>query len=165
MKEKIKGYFKKLIKILKKPEMAILPANIAFYIILAIIPMLTILVLLASSFDISIDLVGNLVKGIMPEQVSEVIIEVISGKGFDRNVGLFNVMAFVLASNGTNAIIITSNALYKIRNSDWIKDRISSFILLIIIIILFVFLMVVPVFGESILSLMKKSFNIRSLCR
>lgn len=157
MKEKIKGYFKKLIKILKKPEMAILPANIAFYIILAIIPMLTILVLLASSFDISIDLVGNLVKGIMPEQVSEVIIEVISGKGFDRNVGLFNVMAFVLASNGTNAIIITSNALYKIRNSDWIKDRISSFILLIIIIILFVFLMVVPVFGESILSLMKKA--------
>lgn len=157
MKEKIKGYFKKLIKILKKPEMAILPANIAFYIILAIIPMLTILVLLASSFDISIDLVGNLVKGIMPEQVSEVIIDVISGKGFDRNVGLFNVMAFVLASNGTNAIIITSNALYKIRNSDWIKDRISSFILLIIIIILFVFLMVVPVFGESILSLMKKA--------
>lgn len=157
MKEKIKGYFKKLIKILKKPEMAILPANIAFYIILAIIPMLTILVLLASSFDISIDLVGNLIKGMMPEQVSEVIIEVISGKGFDRNVGLFNVMAFVLASNGTNAIIITSNALYKIRNSDWIKDRISSFILLIIIIILFVFLMVVPVFGESILSLMKKA--------
>lgn len=157
MKEKIKGYFKKLINILKKPEMAILPANIAFYIILAIIPMLTILVLLASSFDISIDLVSNFVRGIMPEQVSEVIIEVISGKGFDRNVGLFNIMAFVLASNGTNAIIITSNALYKIKNSDWIKDRISSFILLIIIIILFVFLMVVPVFGESILTLMRKA--------
>lgn len=137
--------------------MAILPANIAFYIILAIIPMLTILVLLASSFNISIDLVSNLVKNIMPEQVSSVIIDVISGKGFDSNVGLFNIMAFILASNGTNSIIVTSNALYKIKNSDWIKNRISSFVLLIIIIILFIFLMVVPIFGESILNIMKSA--------
>lgn len=157
MKEKIKRYLKKLFKILQQPEMAILPANIAFYIILAIIPMLTILVLLASSFNISIDLVANLVKNIMPEQVSTVIIDVISGKGFDSNVGLFNIMAFVLASNGTNSIIVTSNALYKIKNSDWIKNRISSFVLLIIIIILFIFLMVVPIFGDSILNIMKSA--------
>ena len=54
MKRKIKGYFKKLFKILAKPEMAILPSNIAFNLILAIIPILTIIVLIASSFDISI---------------------------------------------------------------------------------------------------------------
>ena len=154
MREKIKGYLEKLFKILKKPEMAILPANIAFYIILAVIPLLTIIVLIASYFDISIDLVSNLVKNIMPDGVSEVIIEVISGKGFDKNVGLFNIIAFILASNGTYAIITTSNALYKIKKSDYLKDRISSLILLLIIIILFVFLLVVPIFGESILKLM-----------
>ena len=38
MKDKIKGYLKKLNEILRKPEMAILPSNIAFNIILAIIP-------------------------------------------------------------------------------------------------------------------------------
>ena len=154
MREKIKGYLEKLFKILKKPEMAILPANIAFYIILAVIPLLTIIVLIASYFDISIDLVSNLVKNIMPDGVSEVIIEVISGKGFDKNVGLFNIIAFILASNGTYAIITTSNALYKIKKSDYLKDRISSLILLLIIIILFVFLLVVQIFGESILKLM-----------
>ena len=105
MKEKIKGYLKKLIKILQKPEMAILPGNIAFYIILAIIPLLTIVVLFASSMNISIDLVSNFVKNMMPEQVSEIIIDVISGKGFDKSVGFFNIAAFVLASNGTYAII------------------------------------------------------------
>ena len=157
MKQKIKGYFKKLFKILKKPEMAILPANIAFYLILAIIPLLTIIVLLASSFDISIDMVASFIQNIMPEQVSEAIIEVISGKGFDRNVGFFNIVAFVLASNGTYAIINTSNTLYKIKNSDWIKDRLSSFVLLLIIIILFVFLIVVPVFGDNILLLMSRA--------
>ncbi len=157
MKEKLKGYLKKLYKIVKKPEMAILPANIAFYLILAIIPLLTVIVLLASSFDISIDLVAKFVESIMPEQVSDAIIEVISGKGFDKNVGFFNIVAFILASNGTYAVIKTSNALYKIKNTDWLKDRISSIILLLIVIVLIVFLIVVPIFGDSILLLISKA--------
>lgn len=157
MKEKIKGYLKKLIKILQKPEMAILPGNIAFYIILAIIPLLTIVVLFASSMNISIDLVSNFVKNMMPEQVSEIIIDVISGKGFDKSVGFFNIVAFVLASNGTYAIINTSNTLYKIKNTDWLKGRITSIILLLIIIILFVFLIIVPIFGDNILALIQSA--------
>ena len=157
MKRKIKGYFKNLFKLLAKPEMAILPSNIAFNLILAIIPILTIIVLIASSFDISIDLVTNLVQSIMPKQVSDVIIDVISGKGFDTNVGISNILAFILASNGTYAIITASDTLYKIDNQDKIKKRISSFVILFIIIMLLLFLVIVPVFGENILSLMHKA--------
>lgn len=157
MKRKIKGYFRKLFKILSKPEMAILPSNIAFNIILAIIPIFTIIILIASSFDISIDLVSNLVRNIMPEQVSSVIIDVISGKGFDTNVGISNIIAFVLASNGTYAIITASDTLYKIDPKDKIKKRISSLIILLIIIILLLFLVIVPIFGENIISLMHKA--------
>ena len=152
--ERFKGYLKKLGKILRKPEMTILPSNIAFNIILAIIPLLTIVVLIASYFDISIDLVSNLVSEVMPKQVSDIIIDVISGKGFDRSVGLFNFIAFIIASNGTYAIINTSNTLYQIKNRDYLKDRISSIILLFIVIILFVFLLVVPIFGDNIIHLM-----------
>ena len=137
--ERIKGYLKKLFKVLKKPEMTILPSNIAFNIILAIIPLLTIVVLIASYFDISIDLVSNLVSSVMPKQVSSIIIDVISGKGFDRSVGFFNIVAFAVASNGTYAIINTSNTLYQIKERDYLKDRISSIILLFIVIILFLF--------------------------
>lgn len=154
MKRKIKGYFKKLFKVLRKPEMAILPANIAFNLILAVIPLLTILVLIASSFDLSIDLVAKLVNSIMPEQVSNVIIEVISGKGFDTNVGISNILAFFLASNGTYAIINASDTLYKITNKDEIKKRVSSVFILAIIITLLLFLVVVPMFGENIINLM-----------
>lgn len=157
MKERIKGYFKKLGKILKKPEMSILPANIAFNIILAIIPLLTIVVLIASYFDISIELVANLISDILPKQVSSVIIDVISGKGFDRSVGIFTIIAFVIASNGAYAIINTSDTLYKIKSTDIIKKRVSSIILLFIIIILFVFLLIVPIFGENILTLMRNA--------
>lgn len=157
MKQKIKGYFKKLFKILEKPEMAILPSNIAFNIILALIPLLTIIVLIASSFDLSIDLVTKLVKGMMPEQVSGVIIEVISGKGFDTKVGISNILAFFLASNGTYAIINASDTLYKIENKDKIKKRVSSLMILLIIIMLLLFLAIVPIFGENIINLMHQA--------
>ena len=157
MRERFKGYLKKLGKILKKPEMAILPANIAFNIILAIIPLLTIVVLIASYFDISIDLVSNLVSDILPRQVSNVIIDVISGKGFDSRVGFFTIIAFIIASNGAYAIINTSDTLYRIKSADVIKKRVSSIILLFIIIILFVFLLIVPIFGENILALMRSA--------
>jgi len=157
MKDRFKGYLKKLTAILKKPEMGILPANIAFNIILAIIPLLTIVVLIASYFNISIDLVANLISEIMPKQVSNTLVEVISGKGFDTRVGIFTVVAFFIASNGMYAVINTSDTLYEIRESDVIKKRVSSIILLFIIIILFVFLLVVPLFGENILNLMESA--------
>lgn len=155
MREKITKYFKKLIKILRKPEMAILPPNIAFNVILAIIPLLTIVVLIASSFNISINVVAKLVENIMPAQVSSIIVEAISGKGFDGQVGLFNIIAFYIASNGTYALIETSDALYKITETDIIKKRISAIIVLLIILTLFVFLLVVPIFGENILNLLR----------
>lgn len=157
MMQKIKRYLLKIIEILKKPEMSILPSNIAFNIILAIIPILTIIVLIASSFGISIDLVSNLIKGLMPEQVSEVIIDVISGKGFDSNIGISNIIAFFLASNGTYAIINASDALYKIENKDEIKKRVSSLVILIIILMLLLFMVIVPMFGENILNLMHQA--------
>lgn len=157
MKRKIKGYLKKLFRILEKPEMAILPSNIAFNLILAIIPLLTIIVLIASSFDISIELVTKLVQSVMPSQVSNVIIDVISGKGFDTNVGISNFVAFFLASNGTYAIINASDTLYKIENKDKIKKRVSSLVILVIIIMLLLFLAIVPIFGENIISLMHKA--------
>lgn len=157
MKRKIKGYFKKLFKILEKPEMAILPSNIAFNLILALIPLLTIIVLIASSFNISIDMVTQLVESFIPKQVSGIIVDVISGKGFDTNIGLSNFFAFFLASNGTYAVINASDTLYKIDNKDKIKKRISSLIILIIIIMLMLFLMLVPIFGENILAIMHRA--------
>lgn len=153
MKKKIKEGFSKLYKILKKPEMAILPSNIAFNLILAIIPLLTLVVLIASSFDISIDTVSNLISEIMPRQVSEVIISAISGKGFDNQIGFFNIFAIVIASNGMYALINTSDALYKIDGAKEINKRISSILILFIVILLFLFLLIVPVFGENILEL------------
>ena len=152
---KIIRYIKKLFKVMAKEEMHILPGNIAFYFVLALIPLLTIIVLVASYFSISIDLVTSFIKDILPIQVADTVIEAISGKGFDTNVGLFNVVAFIIASNGSYAIITASNALYKVENTDMLKDRIKSFIILLLLVILLLFLILVPVLGRQILSILE----------
>ena len=155
MKNKVKRYLKKLIKVLRKPEMNILPGNMAFYFVLALIPLLTIIILIASCFSISIDLVADLVKDIFPSQVSDTIVALISGKGFDSNIGIFNIVAFAVATNGTYSIITASNTLYKVEENDMLKDRIKSVLILIIIVILLFFLLLVPILGGQILSLLE----------
>jgi len=149
--------FMKLKKILTKEELGYLPASLTYYFVLAIIPILTITVLIASSFNISIDEIGKLLNDILPYKASNFIMEIISGKGFDGNIGILNLIAFLIATNGTYAIIKAANNLYKVKDSDLIKDRIKSIVLLINILLLLIFLLFVPVFGKNILSLIQDS--------
>ena len=150
---KVISYIKKAFQAFNQPEMRILPGNISFFFVLALIPMLTILVVIASYFSISIDTVVGFIKNLLPNEASSLIIEVISGKGFDGSVGVFNIFALFVASNGTYSIINASNTLYGVTKSDGLKDRLKSIILLIILLLLIVFLIIVPLFGGKILSL------------
>lgn len=157
------SYVKKAIQTFNQPEMRILPGNIAFFFVLALIPIITIVVVLASYFSISVDTIIDFVKNVLPEEASNLVVEVISGKGFDSSVGAFNIIALFVASNGTYAIVSASNTLYQVTSSDTLKDRIKAIILLFILLFLIVFLIVVPLFGEKILSLFEPSSFIEFL--
>jgi membrane protein len=68
-----------------------------------------------------------------------------------------------MISKGTNAIIITSNTLYNIDESDKIKGQIKSLFLVIMLIILMAFIIVVPVFGDTIMALLKNIKGLNSI--
>lgn len=157
LEKKFKSYIKKVWKAFNKMEMRVLPGNVAFFFVLALIPILTITVFIASCFSISLNTIINFISDIFPKDANNVIIEFISGKGFDTSVGTFNVIAFVVASNGTYAVINASNTLYKINDSDKLRDRVKSVILLVILLMLIVFLLVVPILGGWFLSLFDSS--------
>ena len=163
MWNKAKRYLKKLLKIFSKTELRVLPGNIAFFAVLALVPVLTIIIYIASYFSISIDTLVNTIESVLPYKVSEVVVEFISGKGFDGGLGTFNFIAFAVASNGTYAIINASNALYKVENTDPIRERIKSVILLFILIFLIMFLLLVPMFGGKILNLFGNSELVKKL--
>ena len=61
----MKRKLKKTKEILSREELGILPASLTYYFVLAIIPILTITVLIASSFNISIDKVITLISDIL----------------------------------------------------------------------------------------------------
>lgn len=161
--KKISLYIKKAFQTFNQPEMRILPGNIAFFFVLALIPIITMLVVIASYFSISVDTIITFIENLLPDEASNLIIEVISGKGFDSSVGVFNVIALFVASNGTYAIVSASNTLYQVTKSDTLKDRIKAIILLFILLMLIVFLIVVPLFGEKILALFETTPFIETL--
>ncbi len=157
--DKIKKLYLRILKILSLKELRILPAYLSYNLVLAIIPIITITAVIASTFSISIDTLINLISDILPSYASRVIINAISGNSFDVSVGVLSFATFIIATNGMYAIINASNNLYKIESASSIKDRLRAFFILIIIITLILFLLIVPILGHKIIELIS-NYNI-----
>lgn len=148
--KRIKRVIKSLWKIVMQPEMAHLPGHLAFFLVLSVFPILTLIGVIASFFNISINNLVNLINESLPSNVTQVIIPYIQGKGFDDNVFVFMVVGFFLASNGAHAITLASNSLYKFENNSYIRRRIKAFFMIVLMIFLFVFLLAFLAFGNQI---------------
>ncbi len=144
----------KLSTVFQKPEMEILPGNLAFSLVLSIVPIITLFVFFASFFNISIASFINFMNRTFPREVSKILVPIISGKGFNFNVGLFIIIGFVIASNGLYSVIIASNTLYQIDESSKIKRRIKAFILSFVLVFLFLFILIVLAFGNVLIKLL-----------
>lgn len=157
MIKRIKRYILDIYELIRKPYMTTLPGNLAFFFVLSLIPLITILIYILSFFNISLDLLVDLIEKFVPLEVSEILVSFISGKGFDTSVGVFNIVAIITASNGMYAITSASDILYNASETQELPKRIKSFVLLFVIVMLFVFLLVVPIFGNQILSLIQSN--------
>ena len=146
-----KRYIKKLIRIIKKPEMKILPGNIAFFLVLSIFPIITLCGFLASFFSISISSVVNLMKDVLPNEVNNILIPYITGSGMDFHIGFSIIVGYIVASNGAHSIIVSCNTLYGIEHINYLKSRIKSLFITILLVSLFVFTLFVLAFGNNIL--------------
>ena len=150
--ERIKERFHKLLNVLKRDELKILPGHLAFFLVLSVVPIITLFVYLASFFSISLDSVITFMEKSMPKDVLDILLPFVSGKGIDIHIGLSMFMVFIVASNGAHSIIVTSNTLYNIENSSYLKRRIKAFFMTILLVLLFIFIVVVLAFGDYILS-------------
>ena len=59
----IKKYIKRLYKVIRKNEMRILPGQIAYFIVLSIIPLVSLIGYIASLFSIDVDFVVYAING------------------------------------------------------------------------------------------------------
>lgn len=156
----IKDFFKNFYKVIRRHEMVILPGNLAFYFVLAIIPTLTFLGFGASILNLSTDVIYNF----LAQSFSIEIADLILGVNLQNVVGVDFIIALIfgiyISTNGADAMILASNSIYHIENASWIKRRLKSLFMTFILTVLLLFMLIVPVFGDIIIDLVKEvNFN------
>lgn len=153
--EQARGFFKKIIELIKKPELRILPGQLAFFLVLSLIPLVALIGTIASALSIPVDAIKVTIGSSVPKEVADIITNVITGQGLNFNIVAFLIAAFILASNGTNSMIITSNEIYKINTEGILKRRMKAILMTVVLVSLFFLLLVVPVWGDTIFGILK----------
>lgn len=156
IKDNVIEFLRDFYKAYRKPEMVILPGNIAFYIILAIIPILSLISLGASILNLSTSVIYDFIAHSFSTDIADMILGVSLNNVAGINFIITIIVGLYVASNGTDAIILASNTIYNTPNKSWIKRRVKALLMMFIFIILLLFMLVVPVFGNTIISLIKE---------
>lgn len=153
MKKKFKRLFKRIINTIKKPEMSVLPGQLAFFLVLSIIPLVAVIAAIVTQTSLSIDSLMNLVSDTLPKEVADIINQAIDGKSLNINIVIFYGSAFLLASNGPYSMITISNQIYKVKDKDFLSKQIKSLFMTVVMVILLLFMLLVPAFGDKIVHL------------
>lgn len=151
--KKAKDLMGRLWKILTKPEMLVLPGQLAFFLLLAVVPMVTLIVYGVSLFHVSPDFLANFLVRAFGSDIKNLLMPIINEIKFTKEFLVPLFVAFYAASGGASSIIITSNELYHIENSSFLKRKIKGLIMTFLLIALIIFLLLVPAFGDKIIYL------------
>lgn len=154
--EKARNFTLKIFKLLMKPEMRILPGQLAFFLVMTIIPLVALIATMAAALSISTETIRVAISSSVPSEIASIINSIIGGDGINFNIIVFYFSAFLLASNGTYSMINTSNEIYKVEPRNIIRRRIKAIVMTFILVGLFLFLIAVPVFGSTIFDIIKQ---------
>ena len=153
MIKRLKRFLANVASVIKLPEISILPGQLAFFFVLSVVPIIILISYGASFFNLSTDFIKNFVIRAFSSDLANLIVPTVSGVkvGFSFFISL--AVGFFIASNGADSIIVTSNTIYNIKDSTYIRRRIKALIMTMLIVILFLFILVFPVFGRKITDL------------
>ena len=158
-KRYVKNFFKKVFEILLKPEMMILPGQLAFFVILSIVPIVSIISFIGNIVGVDIHTVTEFLSSIFTNIKFDLIIPNLFSKNFTLHSIIALVITFYIAANGANSIIIASNQIYGIKQSSYFKRRFKAMLMTILLCLLYIFLLIVPLLGNKIMS----SFEYKNL--
>lgn len=154
LRSELKEFFDNFTRVLKRPDMAILPGQLAFFFVLAIVPTITLISYIATALNLSTDIIFDFLSNAFSKDIASLLLNIpqadnISGLGFFAVV----IMGYIIASNGPTSIIVTSNIIYGEEQSSFLKRRIKAIVMTFFLVLLFIFMLIVPVFGDKIVEL------------
>ncbi len=152
MKKRIQRFIEKVVKTILRPEMRILPGQLAFFFVLSIIPLVAIIGSIAGQFQIPLAELEVTLSKVIPSQVVDMILPILTAKEVGVNMIIFYASALLLASNGTHSMIIASNSIYHFEDKNYLLSRAKALLMTIILVLLLVFVLLVPAFGDQIVN-------------
>ena len=152
MKEKIKKKFDMFFEMISSNEFSILPGSLAYSFFLAIIPIISIIFYLLISFNLPMTILSDFLNDTLPVNVRNYLVPVFTNE-IPINQFITLCLSIVVITNGCNLIIIASNTIFGFENASFGKRIVKSLFLAIILIVLLEFIMIVPLFGKSIIKL------------
>lgn len=155
-KNDIKDFIDNFIKVLRRPDMVLLPGNLSFFFVLAIIPTLGLISYGASMLNLSTDILYDFIDHSFSSEMADLILGVNLGNNVGFQFFITVLIGFYVASNSADAIITASNKIYGIDNKSWLKRRFKAFLVSFLIVVLLIFMLIVPVFGENIITLINE---------
>lgn len=155
LKKEIKHFWKNFKTVLKRPEMSILPGSFAYYLVLSIVPTITLITYAASFFNVPSNFIFEFLAKALNEDIANLVVANFGGTNLGMKFYVSLIMAILIASNGAASIITTSNAIYGIKNTGFLKRRIKALVMTAFLILLIIFMLAVPVFGDKIIELIE----------
>ena len=70
---------KKFWKVLNRPDMVLLPGQLAFFLILSVVPIITLVSYGASFLNLPINFISNFIEKAFNEEIAEMIVPMVSG--------------------------------------------------------------------------------------
>ena len=107
LKNELKEFFDNFIKVLKRPEMAILPGQLAFFFVLAIVPTITLISFGASLLNLSTDVIFDFLTNAFSKDIAAMLLNTQELKITGINLVITTIIGYLIASNGPASIIIT----------------------------------------------------------
>jgi len=151
-KEKIKGHIKENVGLMSTPLMSILPGQISFFVILSVIPLVSLLIMFASKLSLSFDSVTGFINHYLPSGVAGIIISIFEQQRVGTLDIVFIITAFYLAAKATHSIIIASTEIYNGKQRNFVRTRIKAIIMLMILIFLVLSLIGILTIGSRIIA-------------
>src|SRR5574344_987865 len=151
MKVKINNFLKNVYRIIMKPEMVILPGQLAFYFVLSIVPAISLISYWSKMLKYPTDFLYTFISNTFSKDIATILTS--TDINLSSNILQFTIVlliAYFIASNGASSVIVTSNMIYGIKNKNYFERRLKALVMTIIMLFLLLFMLIVPAFGEII---------------
>ena len=158
-------FIKKIQEQMKHREIKALPEQIAFNLIMAIVPLLIVIVQLGTYLSLNTDIVKYLITAYAPQEVQQLLLYLFNTSSTIQSGTLFVIFTaisfFWLISKGFYGISNAANTTYPVPLMKFAYlERIFSFLMLCFMILLLVVAIIFAFFGQVFISLLLHVFHI-----